>query len=132
MRRGAVLAGVVYVALAIAVRVASPLPEPLIVAALVVGLPGVALLGAGLTPAASGSRPEAVVAGLAFAVGIPVAAVTSLLIGGFVLGVMAHGDVDLTAPILRSGVTQAVAVAPAVGLAAVIWTAWVRRVSRGR
>lgn len=132
MRRGAVLAGVVYAILAIAVRVVSPLPEPLIVAALVVGLPGAALLGAGLTPAAAGSRPEAMVAGLAFALGIPVAAVTSLLIGAFVLGVVGDAAVDLTAPILRSGVSQAVAVAPAVGLAALAWTVGVRRVSRGR
>jgi hypothetical protein len=132
MRRGAVLAGLAYLPLAGVVALVSPLPQPMAVAALVVGLPGVALLGAGLTPAAAGSRVEAVVAGIAFGVGVPVAAVTSILIGAYVLGVMVDGAGDLTAPILRSGVTAAVAVAPAVALAAAGWIAAVRWLSRGR
>jgi hypothetical protein len=129
MRRGSVLAGLAYLPVAVAVALVSPLPQPLGIAALVVGLPGVALLGAGLTPAAAGSRLEAAFAAVAFGIGIPVAAVTSLLIGAFLVGVFAEGEVDLTAPILRAGVSAAATVAPAIALAAALWVAIVRRVA---
>lgn len=129
MRRGSVLAGAAYVPVAAAVTLVSSLPQPVGLAALLVGLPGVALLGAGLTPAAAGSRLEALFAGAAFAVGIPVAAVTSLLIGAFLVGVFASGEVDLTAPILRTGVSAAAGVAPAIAIVAVLWVALVRRVA---
>lgn len=122
------LAGLVYLPVAAAVALVSPLPQPVAIAALVVGLPGVALLGAGLTPAAAGSRLEATFAAVAFAIGIPVAAVASLLIGAFLVGVFAEGEIDLTAPILRAGVTAALTVAPAIAIAAALWVAVVRRV----
>ena len=55
-------------------------------------LPALALLGAGLTSAALGTPPTAASAGLAMGVGVPVAAVTSAMIGAFVLAGLA-GDV---------------------------------------
>ena len=58
---------------------------------LAIGSPGVALLGAGLAPAALGSKVDAVAVGLAFALGCPVAAVTSIVIGAFVLGLLRAG-----------------------------------------
>ena len=46
-----------------------------------VSLPALALLGAGLTSAALGTASSAASAGLAMAIGVPVAAVTSAMIG---------------------------------------------------
>ena len=43
--------------------------------------PGLALLGAGLAPAAVGSRVDAVAAGIALGIGAPIAAITSIVIG---------------------------------------------------
>ena len=48
-------------------------------------LPASRLLGAGLTSAALGTPPTAASAGLAMGVGVPVAAVTSAMIGAFIL-----------------------------------------------
>jgi hypothetical protein len=93
-----------------------------------VGLPGVALLGAGLAPTTIGSRIDAAVAGLALAVGAPVAAVTSMVIAGFIIGaVIRH---DLTATIVRYGVNSALGIAPAVAIAAAIWVIVLRRLGR--
>ena len=129
-RRGAMLAGLIYLPLAAIVLAVSPLPDQLVLPALLVGLPGVALLGAGLTSAALGSRLEAASAGAAFAVGAPVAAVTSLVIGAFLLSAFAEGGADLAGPILRAGVTSAIAVAPVVAISAGLWVVAVRRVGR--
>lgn len=128
-RRGALVAALVYLPVgAVAALFAHlPLPEALAASAVVVGLPGVALLGAGLAPATLGATVDAVVAGIAFAIGAPVAAVTSVLIGGWLLSLIAAGDVDLAGPILRTGVLAALGVAPGVGLAAAIWVTAVRR-----
>ena len=106
--------------------------------ALAVGLPGVALLGAGLAPATLDSRIDAVVAGIAFAIGSPVAAVTSIVIGAFVLfnvvpwskewGVPGGGDIAGT--VLRAGVTAAVRISPLIAVVSVAWVLLVRRVGR--
>ena len=69
----------------------SQVPRDVAMLVLAIGLPGVALLGAGLASAALGSRIDAVAVGIAFGVGCPVAAVTSIVIGGFVLGLVAAG-----------------------------------------
>ena len=49
------------------------------------GVAGVALLGAGLAPAALGSRIDAAVVGVAIAIGGPVAATASFVIWGWVI-----------------------------------------------
>lgn len=129
-RRGGLLAAIVYLPVGASVLAVSDLPDAVALVALVVGLPAVALLGAGLTASALGSRPEAVVTAVAFAIGAPVAAVTSLVIGAFVLGLFVHGSPDLAGPILRAGVIAALGVAPLVALAAALWVVVVRRISR--
>jgi hypothetical protein len=128
MQRGAVLAGALYaLVVALAIGLSSERLDFATMAA-AVGLPGVALLGAGLAPATLGSWLEAAMGGLALAIGAPVAAVTSILIGGFVIGATAGHD--LTAMILRAGVTTALGVAPVVALAAAIWVLALRRSTR--
>jgi hypothetical protein len=97
-------------------------------AAAIVGLPGVALLGAGLAPTTIGSRIDAVVAGLALAIGAPVAAVTSMVITGFLVGLVFEHD--LTAGIVRAAVNSAVGIAPVVAVAAAIWVIVLRRLGR--
>lgn len=129
-RRGALLAGIAYVPLGIAALSVAQQPRELAMLALAVGLPGVALLGAGLAPATLDSRIDAVVAGIAFAIGSPVAAVTSIVIGAFVLSAFVKGGADLAGPLLRAGVTTALGIAPLVALAATLWVLAVRRLSR--
>lgn len=129
-RRGALLAGIVYLPLGASTLAIDPLPRELALLALVVGLPGVALLGAGLAPSTLGSRTDAVVTGIAFALGIPVAAVTSIVIGAFIVSAFVHGGADLAGPILRAGVSAALGVAPLVALGAAFWVFAVRRLSR--
>src|SRR4051812_50066361 len=55
-RRGALLAAVAYVPLAAAAIATTQLPRDVALLVLVIGSPGVALLGAGLAPAAPGSH----------------------------------------------------------------------------
>src|SRR3954453_16518832 len=62
-RRGALLAAVAYIPLAAAAIATTQLPRDLALLVLVIGSPGVALLGAGLAPAARGSSGVAVGAG---------------------------------------------------------------------
>ena len=131
-RRGALLAAVAYVPLAAAAIATTEAPRYLALLVLVIGAPGVALLGAGLAPAALGSRVDAVAVGVAFALGCPVAAVTSIVIGAFVLGSLVPGEPDLAAPILRAGVRAALGIAPIVALIAAGWVMAIRRLDRTR
>jgi len=142
-RRGAVASAVIFGSLVVVgAVVATPftstvprleVPGGAIVALL--SLPGLALLGAGLTSAALGSRSSAASAGLAIGIGSPVAAVTSAMIGAFIVvgffaGAGRGGDVAGT--LLRAGVTAAVRISPLIALGSVAWVALVRRVgSRG-
>jgi hypothetical protein len=128
-RRGALLAGIVYLPVGASVLVVSSLPDSVALLALATGLPGVSLLGAGLAPSALGAWIDAIVTGVAFAIGAPVAAVTSVVIGAFVLGAFVPGS-DLAGPILRGGVLAAISVAPAVAVGAAIWVLCVRRLGR--
>jgi hypothetical protein len=131
-RRGAVLAGLAYLPVGAAVLVNGPASPEVVIGALLVGLPGIALLGAGLAPATSGSRVDAVVAGLAFGIGAPVAAVTSLLIGGFIIdGFIGESD-RFAGPILMTSVRTAVAIAPVLALASAAWTVATRRLAGDR
>ncbi len=131
-RRGALLAGILYLPTGAIALVMSPIAmtDEVRLLVLVIGLPAVALLGAGLAPTTIGSRIDAVVAGIALAIGAPVAAVTSIFIGAVVLDVFAPRSIDLVGPVLRGGVTAAIGVAPLVALASTTWVIAVRRLSR--
>jgi hypothetical protein len=97
------------------------------------GLAGVSLLGAGLAPAAVGSGSTGAVVGLALALGVPVAAVTSALIGTWLVGSALDGFDEggrLAGQVLRSGVSGAVSLAPLIALASATWVVVVRRWAR--
>jgi hypothetical protein len=137
-RRGALLAAVLFAPVG-AVGMATlppldPLNSPMASAlAALAGLAGVALLGAGLAPAAIGSRVDGVAVGVALAIGVPVAAVTSALIGTFIAGSALHGFDEgglLAGQVLRGGVSGAVAMSPLIAIASTIWVVVVRRWSR--
>ncbi|MGZ8438307.1 MAG: hypothetical protein ACXWXR_07175 [Candidatus Limnocylindrales bacterium] len=138
-RRGALLAAVLFAPVG-AVGMAilpplDPLDTPLAsVLAGLAGLAGVALLGAGLAPAALGSRIDGVAVGTALAVGVPVAAVTSALIGTFIAGSALHGFDEgglLAGQVLRGGVESAVQLSPLIAIASAVWVVMVRRYSLG-
>jgi hypothetical protein len=139
-RRGALAAALIFGGLEVlATVVAWPVAAETAGADLLAGtalalfsLPGLALLGAGLTSAALGSRSSAVSAGLAMGVGVPVAAVTSAMIGAFVAGSAwsAGMGADVAGTLLRSGVTAAVRISPLIALASVVWVVLVRRFGR--
>jgi hypothetical protein len=142
-RRGAVAAAVLFGSLEVVATVLAISDPRLVDAAPLMGamvalfsLPALALLGAGLTPAAMGTPPTAASAGLAMAVGVPVAAVTSAMIGAFVLvglGGAASGHMDgaeISGVILRNGVTAAVRISPLIAVASVAWVVLVRRLGR--
>ena len=136
-RRGALLAAVIFgglvlVAALVAPPLASSTPGVELAAGVVIAvasLPALALLGAGLTSAALGSRPSAASAGLAMAVGAPVAAVTSAMICTFLVGlapVHLH-SLEAAGRVLRVGVSAAVRIAPLIALGSVGWVVLLRR-----
>ena len=136
-RRGALLAAGIYlpiatVAAALATNPITTLPQafsaPIALIAVGSGVAGVALLGAGLAPAALGSRIDAFVVGVAFAIGAPVAATASFVIWGWVIDWMGE-SADLAAPFLRAGVLAALRVAPLVAAGAAAWVLIMRRIS---
>jgi hypothetical protein len=138
-RRGAILAAGIFGALVLIAVLRAPadtpsLPSTNLIGALavaIVSVPGLALLGAGLTAAALGTRASAAMAGLAMGVGVPVAAVTSAMIGAFVVLGVFYGleQAAMTAgEILRGGVTAAVWISPLIALGSVAWVVIVRRV----
>ena len=137
-RRGGWLAAAIFlpiatVAAALAADPVATLPPvfwaPLATIAILSGMVGVALLGAGLAPAALGSRIDAVVVGVAIAIGAPVAATASLVIWGWVIDSWLAERTDLAAPFLRAGVLAAVRVAPLVVAGAAGWVLILRRIS---
>ena len=94
--------------------------------------PGLALLGAGLTSAALGTRSSAVSAGVAIGVGVPVAAVTSLVIGAFIAISFASGagaGPAAAGVVIRTGVAAAGRIWPFVVLGAAGWVLVVRRLA---
>ena len=140
-RRGALASALIFggleiVATMVARPVATETLGPDLLAGVVIALfslPALALLGAGLTSAALGSRSSAASAGLAMGVGIPVAAVTSAMIGAFVLVSAVPGagnGSDVAGILLRAGVTAAVRISPLIALASALWVLLVRRVNR--
>jgi Zn-dependent protease with chaperone function len=132
-RHGGLFAGLLYVPVAVVAILTTGVRVDLALVAIVVGSAGVALLGAGLAPAAIGSRVDAVVTGLAFALGAPVAAVMSMFITALIVGAVASVldrppvDFDPAGTILRAGVQAAIGVVPLVAIAAIAWVALVRR-----
>jgi hypothetical protein len=94
--------------------------------------PGLALLGAGLAPAALGSRIDAVVAGVALGIGAPIAAITSTMISvAIVVGLLSHdlgvGVGEAIGATIRLGVLGAMRFAPLVAIAVTIWILVVRQ-----
>ncbi len=137
-RRGAFAAAAIFGSLvAIAAIITPPLtssvpqldPEAGAMVALI-SLPGLALLGAGLTSAALGSRSSAASAGLAIGIGSPVAAVTSAMIGAFIVVGLFSGASrggDMAGTLLRAGVTAAVRISPLIAVGSAGWVILVRR-----
>jgi hypothetical protein len=130
-RRGALLAGLLYLPICVLAPMPAEMPSQIGIAVAVSGLPGVALLGAGLAPSTLGSRIDAVVTGIAFGIGSPVAAVTSLVIAALVIG-SATSTAGLAGDVLRAGITAALGIAPLVAIGAAIWVVAVRRLGRGK
>jgi hypothetical protein len=133
-RRGAALAAILLgVVTAIAGLLAperADRPATVALAIAAMAIPAFALLGAGLAPAAIGSRVDAFVVGVAMAMGAPVAAALSTAIA--VVSVLAvSGLSDLTGDafgsVIRIGVVAGLRVAPLVALAVVIWVIAIRR-----
>ena len=143
-RRGGLLAALIFtplVWLAVALtpsEVTPPLAfdSPGWMAALFVALfcaPGIALLGAGLAGSALGPRSGAAITGVAMAVGVPVAAVASAMIGAFVVVAIRLGvgdATDVVGHILSGGVLAAVRISPLIVLGSGLWIVLVRRFAR--
>jgi hypothetical protein len=134
-RRGGLLAAVLFAPIGAVGMATLPALDPIgtpvaSVLAAVAGLAGVALLGAGLAPAALGSRIDGAVVGIALGIGLPVAAVTSALIGTFLADSAVHGFDDgaqLAGQVLRAGVTGATRLAPLIALTSAFWVVVIRR-----
>jgi hypothetical protein len=137
-RRGALASSVIFGTLVVVGTLVAPMIESSGFAAgqltaVVIALfsvPGLALLGAGLTAAALGPRSSAAAAGLAMGVGVPVAAVISAMIGAFFLIWIADGagqGLDVAGQILRGGVTVATGIWPLIALGSAAWVLVVRR-----
>ncbi len=140
-RRGAFASAVIFgilvvVAVVVGLSTLGPLPGLDVIAGVFVAafsLPGLALLGAGLTSAARGTRGSAASAGVAIGVGVPVAAVTSAIISLFVVGSLIGGFQTGTAAagvVLRQGVIAAERIWPLIVLGATAWVVLVRRATR--
>jgi hypothetical protein len=137
-RRGALLAaillgGVTAVAAIVAPEAdGAPLITPLIIT--MAAIPALALLGAGLAPAATGSRVDAAVAGVAFAIGAPVAAALSSAIAVFIYFGMNPDVTGLTGEavgdVIRVGVSAAMRVAPMLAVTAALWVLAIRLLER--
>lgn len=144
VRRGSLLAGLLFgIVVGVAVSIAPPeglgAPGGAGVWVIVMALPGLALLGAALTPAALGSRGSAAMAGLALGIGAPFFAVVSAMLGTLIatsLVVAIYGDAgtdplakgaDMAGTVLRDGVIAAVRVSPLIVLASIGWVVIVRR-----
>ena len=103
----------------------------------VLAWPGLALLGAGLAPAALGSRVDAVAAGVALAIGAPIAAILSTLISVTIVVGLLSPELDMgvgeaLGTTVRLGVLGAVRLAPLVAAAVVVWVFAVRQVELRR
>ena len=137
-RRGALLAAILLGGVTTVAAIVAPEADglPLIIPLTITmaAIPALALLGAGLAPAATGSRVDAAVAGIAFAIGAPVAAALSSMIAVFVYFAM-NPDVtglagEAVGDVIRVGVGAAMRVAPMLAAAAALWVVVVRQLER--
>jgi len=134
-RRGALLAGVLLWPLVLLATLTTPgaLDAPdvrQVVLAAALSWPGLALLGAGLAPAALGSRIDAAMAGIALGIGAPIAAITSILIGVAIIASISStgaGVGEALGITIRLGVLGAVRWAPLLGVVVVVWLVVVRQ-----
>ena len=126
------LGGVTVIAGIVAPEAAGrPVTVPAAIA--LMAIPALALLGAGLAPTAVGSRIDAVVVGVALAIGAPVAAALSTAIAVFF--VVALSDLtELTGAavggVVRMGVASALRVSPLLAVVAILWVIVVRTLER--
>jgi Na+-transporting NADH:ubiquinone oxidoreductase subunit NqrD len=126
------LGGVTAIAGIVAPEAAGrPMTVPVAIA--LMALPALALLGAGLAPTAVGSRVDAMVVGVALAIGAPVAAALSTAIAVFLVLAMSDFD-ELAGPavgeVIRMGVISALRVAPLLAIVAVLWVIVIRVLER--
>jgi hypothetical protein len=134
-RRAGLLAAILFAPIGAVGMATLPPIDPLVspfasMLAGIAGLAGVALLGAGLAPAALGSRIDGLAVGVALGIGVPVAAVTSAIIGTYLGGSILDGFDEggrLAGQVLRSGVSGAISLAPLIALASSVWVLVVRR-----
>jgi hypothetical protein len=141
-RRGALWAGLLLWPLTLLATLTTPgvLDQPdlrPVILIAVLAWPGLALLGAGLAPAALGSRVDAVAAGLALAIGAPIAAMLSTLISVTIVVGLLSPELDMgvgeaLGTTIRLGVLGAVRLAPLVAAAVVVWVFAVRQVELRR
>lgn len=134
-RRGALWAGVLLWPLVLLATLTTPgamdqadVRQIVLVAAL--SWPGLALLGAGLAPAAVGSRIDAIVAGVALGIGAPIAAIASILIGIAIIALVSSTGAGTGAALgltIRLGVLGAIRFAPLLAIAVTIWILVVRQ-----
>jgi hypothetical protein len=93
-----------------------------------------ALLGAGLAPAAVGSRIDAVVVGVALAIGAPVAAALSTAIAVLFAFALRPEFTNVTGEavgdVIRVGVAGALRVGPLLAVVAVMWVIVIRKLER--
>ncbi|HET7168892.1 MAG TPA: hypothetical protein VFI69_06780 [Candidatus Limnocylindrales bacterium] len=135
-RRGALLAAVLLWPIALAATLTSPgTDDSMLARAALLALlswPGLALLGAGLAPTAVGSRIDAIAAGVALAVGAPIASIASTAIGIAILVLVRDSTRvdDAIGLTIRLGVLGALRYAPLVAVAVVLWTILLRRHGR--
>jgi hypothetical protein len=140
-RRGALWAGILLWPLTLpALTTPGVLDQPdlrPVILIAVLAWPGLALLGAGLAPAALGSRVDAVAAGVALAIGAPIAAILSTLISVTIVVGLLSPELDMgvgeaLGATIRLGVLGAVRLAPLVAAAVVVWVFAVRQLELRR
>ena len=137
-RRGALLAalmlgGVTVIAVLVAPEAAGA--PPIVPVTITFGaIPALALLGAGLAPSAVGSRIDAVVVGIALAIGAPVAAALSTAIAVLFAFALRPEVTRVTGEavgdVIRVGVAGALRVAPLLAVVAVLWVIVIRALER--
>jgi hypothetical protein len=135
-RRGAFWAGLLLWPLVLLATLTTPMPgdQTVDLRALVLvaafSWPGLALLGAGLAPAAIGSRTDAIATAIAMGIGAPIAAIASALIAVAIIAVVSTTGAQTGAVLgltIRLGVLGAMRWAPLVGVAVVAWLYMIRR-----
>jgi hypothetical protein len=132
-RRGAILAAVLLGGVTTVAGLASGTPPMVALTITAAAIPALALLGAGLAPAATGSRIDALVVGVALAIGAPVAAALSSAIAVLVMFAMSSFHAltgEAVGDVIRLGVIAALRVAPLLAAVVAVWVIAIRRLER--